>query len=106
MRRHANAAFLRSIAALYERRQVAQQYGCVASVNMYYDVAIHKEQWKMHDELLYKHGFDVPLPKFLQNENRAAFLRIAVSDLPECHRLSDAELSWYRGAAQRRQDSD
>ena len=106
MRRHATAAFLRSIAALYERRQVAQQYGCVASGNMYYDVAIHKEQWEMHDELLYKHGFDVPLPMFLQKANRAAFLRIAVSDLPECHRRSETELSWFRGAAQTRKDFD
>ena len=30
------AAFQRSIAALYERRRVAQQYGCFAEVGLYY----------------------------------------------------------------------
>ena len=30
------AAFQRSIAALYERRRMAQQYGCFAEVGLYY----------------------------------------------------------------------
>ena len=29
-------AFQRSIAALYERRRMAQQYGCFAEVGLYY----------------------------------------------------------------------
>ena len=47
------AAFQRSIAALYERRRVAQQYGCFAEVGLYYEPG---EKWKQHDELLYKFG--------------------------------------------------
>ena len=91
-------AFQRSIAALYERRRVAQQYGCFAEVGLYYEPG---EKWKQHDELLYKFGFNVPLPRFLQNKNLAAWLRVPVSELPEFHRATDAELSWYAGAAGR-----
>ena len=47
------AAFQRSIAALYERRRVAQQYGCFAEVGLYYEPG---EKWKQHDELLYRFG--------------------------------------------------
>ena len=97
------AAFQRSIAALYERRRVAQQYGCFAEVGLYYEPG---EKWKQHDELLYKFGFDVPLPRVLQNENRAACLRVLVAELPEFHRATDAELSWYAGAPGGRKDYD
>ena len=50
------AAFQRSIAALYERRRVAQQYGCFAEVGLYYEPG---EKWKQHDELLYKFGSEI-----------------------------------------------
>ena len=80
------AAFQRSIAALYERRRVAQQYGCFAEVGLYY---LPGEKWMQHDELFYKFGFDVPLPRFLQNEDRAAWLRMPVAELPEHHRATD-----------------
>ena len=36
----------------------------------------------LHDELFYKNGYDVPLPHFLQEVNRAAHLGTAVSALP------------------------
>ena len=80
------AAFQRSIAALYERRRMAQQYGCFAEVGLYY---LPGEKWKQHDELFYKFGFDVPLPRFLQNEDRAAWLRMPAAELPEHHRATD-----------------
>ena len=35
-RTYNRAAFQRSIAALYERRRMAQQYGCFAEVGLYY----------------------------------------------------------------------
>ena len=50
------AAFQRSIAALYERRRVAQQYGCFAEVGLYYELG---ERWKQHDELLDKFGSEI-----------------------------------------------
>ena len=50
------AAFQRSIAALYERRRVAQQYGCFAEVGLYYEPG---EKWKQHDELRYKFGSEI-----------------------------------------------
>ena len=79
-------AFQRSIAALYERRRVAQQYGCFAEVGLYY---LPGEKWKQHDELFYKFGFDVPLPRFLPNEDRTAWLRMPAAELPEHHRATD-----------------
>ena len=97
------AAFQRSIAALHERRRVAQQYGCCAEVGLYY---LPGEKWKQHDELFYKIGFDVPLPRFLPNEHRAAWLRMLVAELPDCHRATDAASSWYEGAAGKRKDHD
>ena len=97
------AAFQRSIAALYERRRVAQQYGCFAEVGLYY---LPGEKWKQHDELFYKFGFDVPLPRFLPNEDRAAWLRMPAAELPEHHHATDAALSWYASAAWRRKDYD
>ena len=50
------AAFQRSIAALYERRRMAQQYGCFAEVGLYYEPA---EKRRQHDELLYKFGSEM-----------------------------------------------
>ena len=93
------AAFQRSIVALYERRRVAQQYGCFAEVGLYH---LPGEKRQQHDELLYKFGFVVPLPRFLQNEDRAAWLRMLAAELPERHRATDAALSWYASAAGRR----
>ena len=90
------AAFQRSIAALYERRRVAQQYGCFAEVGLYY---LPGEKWKQHDELFYKFGFDVPLPRFVQNEDRAAWLRMPVAELPEFPNGTTAALSWCAGGA-------
>ena len=84
------AAFQRSIAALYERRRVAQQYGCFAEVGLYYEPG---EKWKQHDELLYKFGFDVPLPRFLQNENRAAWLRVHWGQISPARAHADMAVS-------------
>ena len=69
-------------------------------------IAAATSGWQQHDELFYKFGFDVSLPRFLQNEDRAAWLRMLGAELPEHHRATDAALSWYASAAGRRKDYD
>ena len=55
------------------------------------------EQWLLHDELFYKYAFDVPVPHFNSNANRAAFRRIPESDLPRADRVeNDVLLTWHR----------
>ena len=82
------AALERSLIALYERREVAKQADC-RNLNRF-SQEIHRS-YQSHDEVLYKYGFDVPLPQFLQNAKRAAWLRIPESELPEGHRISDGD---------------
>ena len=71
----------RSVAALYGRREVARMLGCRAGdVNPYGDPG---DSWQLHDELFFRRGYDVPLPYFMENRNRAAWLGVAEEELPE-----------------------
>ncbi len=91
------AAFERSHAALYARREVAQEFACPKrDFNRYGDPG---PSWQLHDEFFYKYGYDVPMPYFMQNANRAAWLRIPESALSERDRISEFEMSRCRAAA-------
>ena len=55
------------------------------------------EQWLLHDELFYKYKYEVPVPRFNSNANRAAFRRIPESDLRLADRVgNDVWLTWHR----------
>ena len=78
------AAFQRSIAALYERRRVAQQYGCFAEVGLYYEPG---EKWKQHDELhhgqhLHPEGLPSPRRPFEEYDRDPWSLDILEQFLP------------------------
>ena len=87
-------AFKASLSALYARRAVAAEFACRGMLNPHTDSS---EQWLLHDELFYKYAFDVPVPHFNSNANRAAFRRIPESDLPRADRVEhDVWLTWHR----------
>ena len=87
-------AFKASLSALYARRAVAAEFACRGMVNPHAD---SMEQWLLHDEMFYKYAFDVPVPHFNSNANRAAFRRIPESDLPRADRVEhDVWLTWHR----------
>ena len=60
------------------------------------------DKWLLHDEIFYRHGYDVPLPYFMQNAHRAAWLRIPESALSERGCVSEQEINGYRAAAKKR----
>ena len=92
-------AFKASLSALYARRAVAAEFACRGMLNPHTDSS---EQWLLHDELFYKYAFDVPVPHFNSNANRAAFRRIIESDLPRADRVEhDVWLTWHRHACVR-----
>jgi len=80
-------ALERSLVALYARREVARQADCPKR-NRFGEGSRQELSWHIHDEIFYKYGFEVPLPHFLQNANRAAFLGVPESDLAPHHRMS------------------
>ena len=48
-----------------------------------------QKSWQIHDELFYKHGYDVQRPEFLTDAGHASWRRVPESELPECDRVSD-----------------
>ena len=93
------AAFQKSLAALYARREVAREFGCRGTLNQYADFG---DKWLLHDEIFHRHGYDVPVPYFMQNANRAAWLRIPESALSERDRISEFEMGRDKAAAAKR----
>ena len=85
----------RSLAALYVRREVAHGFGLQAKteVNRFADFGPAE---CLHDELFYKNGYDVPLPHFLQEVNRAAWLGCEVSAMHPRNRVDEAMLQRER----------
>ena len=79
------AALDRSLAALYGRREVAREADCPKRCRY----MTEKKSWQIHDELFYKHGYDVQRPEFLTDAGRSRWLRIPESELLECDRVSD-----------------
>ena len=102
-------SFKKSLAALYERRTVAQGLNLkVLGLNRYdaaTDLAKSKfkrpPDWEhknrlsceIHDELFYSHGYDVPMPRFLHNAGRAAYLRLSESQLLPWHRTEEHQVN-------------
>ena len=77
---------------MYARRAVATEYACRGMLNPHTDSS---EQWLR--ELFYKCAFDVSVPHFNSNANRAAFRRIPESDLPRADRVEhDVWLTWHK----------
>lgn len=89
----------RSVAALYERREAARQSDCARRVNWFADPGV--PEWQIHDELLWRYGYDVPLPRFYQNVEREKWLRLLGSDLTDTDRITPA--SWARVVQERSQ---
>jgi hypothetical protein len=46
--------------------------------------------WKIHDELFYGYGYDVPSPHFMQNAKRAVWCRIPQSELSQLDRIRES----------------
>ena len=80
------AALDRSLAALYGRREVAREADCPKRCR-YGD--FWQKSWQIHDDLFYKHGYDVQRPEFLTDAGRSRWLRISGSELLESDRVSD-----------------
>ncbi len=93
------AALERSLTALYARREVARKADCAKRNRYGWEIAT---SWQIHDEIFYKYGFEVPLPQFLQNANRASWLRKPESELRETERISDVEWALLMGDRGRR----
>ena len=71
-------SFKRRISALYARRAVAVEHACRGMANRHSDT---KEQWLLHDELIYRYNYAVPVAHFASNANRAKFLRFPEADI-------------------------
>ena len=91
--------FQKSLAALYARREIARGFACRGELNKYADLG---DKWLLHDEIFHRQGYDVPLPYFMQNANRASHLRITESELPARDRISEYELGRCKAAATKR----
>jgi hypothetical protein len=96
-------SFRKSLAALYRRRAVARGFNLkIHGLNRYdaltdsmkikrpqYWERKDRPSWEIHDEHFYENGYDIPLPRFLQNANRAAYLGLSESQLLPWDRVEE-----------------